>query len=315
MLMSRRFALGAAMVAAVGASRRVGAASMLFRPGGRPLGINLYMLGADYTKDIDGTLQAVAAIGYREVETNFDVFSPAQTKAALLRAGLRCTNISVLADPIRASLSLRSDAGILADGAHTVGAEYITCNLFPLPDGVKMRPLAGESVEQMLARVTGSVTADDWRRSADYFNAKGAEFKRHGIKFAYHNHNAEFAAHGDTNGLAILLEHTDPALVHFEMDMGWVVSAGHDPVEILKAYPGRFAMTHIKDVARSYHPNTALKADMTEVGSGVIDWKRVIDAALVAGVRHFNVEQDPPYALPRIEAARKSFNYLRSLEI
>ena len=176
--------------------------------------------------------------------------------------------------------------------------------------------MAGEGVEQMLARIARSLTADHWKRSADLFNTKGEALRREGVKFAYHNHNPELAPQGETNGLAILLEHTDPKAVAFEMDAGWVVAAGHDPVEILRAYPQRFRLMHVKDIAPTHQVNTVIKADTTEVGSGIIDWKRVLSAAVASGVKHFSIEQEPPYPrMPPMESARKGFEYLSKLEV
>ncbi len=99
------------------------------------------------------------------------------------------------------------------------------------------------------------------------------------------------------------------------MDAGWVVAAGHDPVEPLRAYPDRFRLMHVKDVARSSPVNTAMTVTTTEVGSDIIDWKRVLGAAVAAGVRHFAVEQEPPYPIPEIESARRSFGYLSGLQL
>lgn len=316
MIISRRATIGAGAAAVLAAAASARAASRLFGPGGLPLGINVYMAAASWRSDPEATLRELAGIGFREFETDLSSFTPARIRAARLAAGMSCASVSVLPKPLRGGVSLETDAGALADAVHTVGADYLVCTLFPLPAGVEMRPQTGESVEQMLARVAGSLNADHWRRTADLLNAKGEALRRAGVKFAYHNHNPEFAPLGETNGLAILLEHTDPRAVAFEMDAGWVVAAGHDPVEILRAYPGRVRLMHVKDLAPSHRTNTVFKADTTEVGSGMIDWARVLTTAVAAGVRHFSVEQEPPYSrMPPMEAARKSFAYLSALQL
>ncbi len=286
-----------------------------FGGAGPRLGINLYMLAAQWAKDVDGTLAAVAQIGFREIETSLDHHSAQEIRAGLDRAGLGCANIGILPKAWRGGPSLETDIGTLAAAVHTIGATYLTCTLFPLPDGVEMRPAAGESVEAMLARIAALPTADDWKRTADYLNQKGRALRREGVRFAYHNHNPEFAPHGETNGLAILLEHTDPKFVDFQMDAGWVVAAGHDPVELLRAYPDRFRLMHVKDVAPGNHANTSFSVATTAVGSGVIDWPRVLHAAVSSGVQHFAIEQEPPYTTPPIEAARQSFAYLSRLPV
>lgn len=316
MMISRRSAMGAGLVGALACTTSARAGRRIFGPGGLPLGINLYMLAATWRSDPEGTLQALAGVGFREFETDLSVHSPERIRDARMKAGLACASVSVLPKPLRGGPSLESDPGLLAQAVRTVGADYLVCTLFPLPPGVEMRPAAGESVEQMLARVSRSLSADHWRRTADLLNAKGERLRREGVKFAYHNHNPEFAPLGETNGLAILLERTDPKLVAFEMDAGWVVAAGHVPVEILRAYPGRMRLMHVKDIAPTQQVNSVLQADTTEVGSGVIDWKRVLGAAVASGVRHFSIEQEPPYSrMPPMEAARKGFEFLRTLEL
>src|SRR5438270_12714618 len=94
-------------------------------------------------------------------------------------------------------------------------------------------PTKEEGVGGYLKRVTSSLSADDWKANADFLNAKGAALKPHGVKVGYHNHNFEFAPVGATNGLEILLANTDPALVTFEADIGWVAAGGVDPYAVL----------------------------------------------------------------------------------
>ncbi|HEX7854813.1 MAG TPA: sugar phosphate isomerase/epimerase [Sphingobium sp.] len=314
-MISRRSLIAASgsMTIAVLAS---GASARLFFDAKRhPLGLNLYVVSGLVAKDPVGTLQAVARIGYREVETGLEGHDAATLAAAIKEAGLACSSLNLLPKPLRGGRSLADDAGLVAQDAHRLGAAYVTCTLFPLPQGVEMRPQPGESTEAMLARVAASVTKDDWKRTADWLNRKGAALKQQGVALAYHNHNPEFAPRGETNGLSILLEHTDPALVHFHMDAGWVVAGGQDPVTILRAWPGRFRLMHVKDVAPSYHVNSAISVATTEVGTGIIDWARVLPAARAAGVQHFAVEQEPPYILPPLESAAKSFAWLDALDI
>jgi sugar phosphate isomerase/epimerase len=312
---TRRTALAAAMGAA--AAGPALAARRLFGPGGRPLGINVYMVAAAWAADPDKTLQSLAQIGYREFECDLSKYAPERIRAAAAGAGMACASVSVLPKPLRGgTLSLESEAGDLAKAVHAAGADYLVCTLFPLPAGVELRPQPGEQVDQMMARIARGLSSDHWRRAADLFNAKGEALRREGVKFAYHNHNPEFAPLGETDGLAILLEHTDPKAVAFEMDAGWVVAAGRDPVTLLRAYPGRFRLMHVKDIAPSQSFNEVFKADTVEVGSGVVDWKRVLSAAVTEGVQHFSVEQEPPYSrMPPLEAARKSYGYLSKLEV
>jgi sugar phosphate isomerase/epimerase len=103
----------------------------------------------------------------------------------------------------------------------------------------------------------------------------------------------------------ILLAETDPALVSFEMDLYWAVKAGQDPRAYFTRYPGRFAMVHVKDAT----PAPAL--EMTDVGSGSMDWKAIFALHAKAGIRHYFVEHDNP-ADP-LASITKSAGYLKAL--
>lgn len=316
MILSRRAALVAAFSTAALTAAPALAARRLFGAGGLPIGINLYMVAAQYRADPEGTLQALSQIGFGEFETDLSGPPPERVRAAREAAGLACAAVSVLPTPLRGGPSLQTDPGELAKAVHTIGADYLVCTLFPLPPGVEMRPKPGENVEQMLARVSGTLSADHFKRTAETLNAKGEALRREGVKLAYHNHNPELAPLGETNGLAILLEHTDPKAVSFEMDAGWVVAAGHDPVALLRAYPQRFRLMHVKDIAPSHRTNVLLKAETTEVGAGVVNWPRVLRAATASGVKHFSIEQEPPYSrMPPLEAAKAAYAYLSRLEV
>jgi len=98
------------------------------------------------------------------------------------------------------------------------------------------------------------------------------------------------------------------------MDCFWTTFAGKDPVEYFHAHPGRFAMLHIKDLKPGYKPTTdGFEGNpFTEVGTGVIDWKKIFAAAPEAGVKHYYVEQDM-WDKPSLESARMSIEYLKKL--
>jgi sugar phosphate isomerase/epimerase len=171
-------------------------------------------------------------------------------------------------------------------------------------------PTKEEGVVGYLRRVAEGTTADDWKANADFLNEKGKALKAAGIKVGYHNHNYEFAPVGSTTGMEILLANTDPALVTFEVDIGWVAAAGVDPYAFLAKHKGRFTLMHVKDVKADTKPNYAFQMDPAEIGAGALDWKRLLPEAYAAGVRGFYVEQEPPFTRPRLEAAKISYDYL-----
>jgi sugar phosphate isomerase/epimerase len=284
-----------------------------FRRTGLPLGLQLYTVGADMNKDFEGTLNAISKTGYKTVEmAGLLDRSPAVWRDALAHANLRCPSSHVSPRASRGP-SLNDDLGALAQTAHTIGIGTIVCPSIYVPDRFSLTPQPGEDFGAMLTRIRTGMTIDDWKWNADFLNGKGAALKQYGLSFAYHNHNFEFAPVGDSTGMAILLKNTDPKLVSFELDVGWVAAAGVDPVAFMAKYPGRFSAMHVKDLKASTRPNFEVRMDPTEVGQGTIDWKVLLAKAYSANVRQFYVEQEPPFSHPPLESVALSFNYLNAL--
>ncbi|PYV46489.1 MAG: sugar phosphate isomerase/epimerase [Acidobacteria bacterium] len=147
-------------------------------------------------------------------------------------------------------------------------------------------------------------TSDGWKRAAETFNRAGEESLKSGIQLAYHNHVEEFKALPDGKlPYDILLSESDPKLVKMELDLGWAHEAKVDPLSYFEKYPGRFPLVHVKDFDQ--HDM------MTEVGSGVIDWKAIFAKADLAGIKHYFVEHDQP--MMPMESIQKSYAYLDRL--
>ncbi|MGZ6048861.1 MAG: sugar phosphate isomerase/epimerase family protein [Phenylobacterium sp.] len=308
----RRGAIGAGLAAAAaGFAGGAGAAGApFFKRTGLPIGLQLYTLGGDLRADVDGMLGQVAKIGYRTVElAGYLGKTPKELRASFDKAGLKATSSHVQAEGNGAEPTLAQIDRVIAD-SHVMGIEHIVLPSVPMPAHVDAKARPGEDLAARFARVYGQLTADDWKAVADLLNAKGKALKAAGMTMGYHNHNAEFMPLAGTTPLEILLKNTDPALVSFEMDVGWVVAAGGDPFALMKAHKGRFSQMHVKDVKATTKPNFAFQQDPTEVGSGIIPWPKLLPAAYAEGVRGFFVEQEPPFARPRIEAAKLCFDYL-----
>ena len=295
-LCRRGFLAGALAMTASGAS----AAQPFFKRHGLPIGIQLYTLGPEAAKDLDGTLKAISGIGYKSVELHglLGKTGP-QLRTILDAANLACTNIHV-----QGRGQLDGDLAKLADDLKAIGVKTAVMPSPYIPDR-----LQGKGLREVLTQLT----ADDFKMNADFLNAKAAGLKAAGIKVAYHNHNFEFAPLGSTTGLEIMIQRTAPKLVSFELDVGWVAAAGADPVAFFGKHKGRFSLMHMKDIKADTKPNFALQMDPTEVGSGKLPWKTLLPAAYAAGVRGFYVEQEAPFARPRIEAAKISYDYLASV--
>lgn len=311
---SRRAFMGtAAAVSCVAATAGLAAVARrgFFASHDLPIGLQLYTLGDAPYRDLDGTLQTLARIGYRIVEpVGLMKRTAAELRAALDRAGLSSpsTHVPLEADG-GAGPTLAGDVGRLAADMHRIGAKFVVVPIFPVPHRLGA-PRPGEDGVEFLSRAGKEMTADDWQRLAARLNRKGAALKREGLKLAYHNHNVEFTRLGSRTAYDLLLANTDPDLVCFEMDVGWVAAAGVDPIPLLRAHRHRFRLMHVKDIKASTVPNNAFRMDPADVGSGTLDWKTILRAGYDVGVRYYYIEQEPPFAGPRMDAARADYDYL-----
>lgn len=281
-----------------------------------PIGIQLYTLADLLRSDLEGTIASVARIGYKAVEIpSYMGKTPAQLRASFDSNGLTCTGAHVGLRPGTAEEpGLLGDLGKLAADMHTLGAGHVIAPSMAIPDDIKLDPVPGEGYG-MIVRVAAAMTEDHWKRMAAQLTGIGRKLKADGIAFGYHNHNFEFVPVAGRTGFDILVAETDPELVTFELDVGWTAAAGIDPAAMFMRYPGRFGLMHVKDIQASTQPNIALKMDPTEVGSGRLDWKKILPAAYAAGVRKFYLEQEPPFVKTRLEAAGIGYNFLRQLEV
>jgi sugar phosphate isomerase/epimerase len=280
----------------------IGASSLLsVTPGkmhaalaGAPLGIQLYTVGKELESDVRGTLNQIAAIGYAEVETaGFAGLTARQFRDELTRAGLHCHSAHM-------QWNLQ-ELGPIFDEAHALGVTFVVSSaLFP----------PGTS--------DGS-TVDGYKKLAEKLNGIAQKAQNAGLKYAYHNHNFEFKdLGGGIVGYDILLSETDPSLVAFELDCGWMIAAGFQPIQYFKKYPRRYKMLHIKDFVAGSKISTSLTPDLrpqgTELGRGHIDYKPILNAAAGTAVKYCYVEQEPPFLdMPALEAAKVDYDYLRRL--
>jgi sugar phosphate isomerase/epimerase len=283
----RRGALGiAAMSLATRGQQRAFA-----DPLGLPVGLELYTVREELGKDFNGTLQKVAAIGYREVELfSFFKFTAAQIRDSLKEGGLTCPAAHYVTPQLRSGLDEHIEY------AKELGLSYMVCAF--------LQPQERKSL-------------DDYRRLAEFFNKVGEQCHKADIQFGYHAHNFEYTTYDGVVAFDELLRLTDPNLFKIELDCYWMKRAGRDPVTYMKKYPGRFPLLHIKDMKPGRAPTTDLMRGsdaFTEVGRGSIDWRSIFAAARESGITHYFVEQDKTDG-PPLESARISYEYLHNLQV
>ena len=254
-----------------------------------PLGLQLYTVRADLAKDYEGTMRQLKAIGIRRVQANLTMSGkPSADQRKLYDAmGFTWESIHAGGDALRANLQAT------VDEAKGVGIKNITCS-FPLYPVDRAAILAGP-------------TLDDWKKNAEAFNRAGEACKKAGLTFSFHNHNIEFRKVGEVVPYDLLLKETDPALVSMEMDIGWVIAGGADPVEYLTRYPTRFSSLHIKDLKNVGIPNFNMKMTSAIIGRGIVDWKKVRAAAHKASLVRAFLEIEEPYDPSPLGMVKASF--------
>jgi len=240
-------------------------------------GVQLYTLRSVAPSDVDGTLAAVAEIGYAFVEfAGLYGLEPADMRHRLDRVGLRAASSHVSLDEVR------GDWGAVLESAQELGQDLIVVP--SLPGDVR--------------------SPDGLRRVADELNRAGELARAAGLRLGYHNHDWELRPLPDgSRPIDVLLDRTQPSLVDWQMDVFWAVHGGADPMEELRSRAGRVTSVHVKD-------RTA-DGEMVDVGDGVIDFATILPAAERQGLVHAFVEHDNPG--DAIESVRRSFQHLNAL--
>jgi len=257
--------------------------SFAFTPSEKDLtGIQLYTVRDDIKKDPMGTLIKISQVGYNNIEAydfngKFFDLQPGYFRQIIEGLGMRLTSTHT-------EINIEN-ADKYIEQAHPSGLEYL---VIPSAGG---RPLE---------------TADDCKRFAEEMNLIGEKCADAGMRLGYHNHNREFKK--DVNSILydVLLEYTDPELVIFQLDIYWIIEAGYDPVQYFRKYPGRFELWHVKDMAAGE------AKEMTEVGTGIINYPKLFEYASLAGMKEFYVEQDVIKG-DGFESVKKSYEFLNSI--
>lgn len=246
------------------------------------VGIQLYTVRTEMLADATGTLKQLAKIGYKELES-------ARSEKGLYY-GLQPKEIKKITEDL--GMTLRSghvhideDWDKTVAAAVETGQDYLICSSLP----------------------SSGQTVSNYKHVADMFTKAAEDCKKAGMVFGYHNHEYEFEKENGQVLYDVLLDNTDQELVKMEMDLGWAILTGNDPVAYFERYPGRFPLWHLKDMDKT-------KKESTEFGKGAIDIKKMLQAAEKSGMKYFFVEQEE-YAGAAMESVKHNYNYLQKLSI
>ncbi len=267
------------------------AGGMLIRPalagaalpakGKKAIGLQLYSLRDAMRTDAKATLQEVAKIGFKTLETanygNGKIYGmePAEFKKYVKDLGMKVT------------------------GAHLGGPQYTKEKHTEAMDWWK-KAIDDHKAAGITWMIKPSMpipkTLSELQIWCDYYNAVGAEVKKSGMRFGFHNHAREFEKIEGEIMFDFMINNTDPKLVMYELDVYWVMKGGYNAVDYMKKYPTRIPVLHIKDEQ--------------EIGaSGTIDFKSIYETANANKVKEFYVEVER-YNFEPIESVRKSYEFL-----
>lgn len=253
------------------------------------VGINIYSLRNEAEKDLPGTLGLIAKLGFRKVEAgNLYGRTPAEFLGLLMKARLQAVSMGA------AYSALKRDAAAVGEQARALGAGYVVCDTIP------------HSAKHLAEK--------DVAPAAEALNRWGRRLSEQGLRLCYHTHGTEFDPSPDGTRFDTLMRLTDPKHVAFEMDIFWIVYGFQDPEALLKRYPGRFPLMHIKDIRKGTKlggsPADVLEEESVPLGTGLVDVRAALLAAQDSGVRHFFLEEEAVPALPQI---RESLKYLKRI--
>jgi sugar phosphate isomerase/epimerase len=252
------------------------------------IGLQLYSFRNEFKKDVPGTLQKISEMGIRQIEGGGSYGLPMEEYKQLL-AKNKLTMASIGAD----YKQLETNVQAVVTEAKSFGARYVMCAWVP----------HGESF-----------TIADADKAIAVFNAAGKVLKENGISFCYHAHGYEFVPYKEGTLFDYMASKMNPAYANFEMDVFWVKHPGQDPVALLKKYPGRFKMMHLKD----RRPGTPASQDghapdetNVVLGAGDVGIAAIMKVAKKQGVKYYFIEDESPVAMDQVP---QSLVFLKGLK-
>ena len=244
------------------------------------IGLQLYSIKELTGVDFLGTLEKVAEIGYTGVEfAGYFNTKAKDLKKHLDKVGLKAAGSHIGID------TLNKDLNSVIEYSLEINDPYIICPGLPGP----MRD-----------------SLDAYKKTSELFNKIGQKCKDNGIQFGYHNHDFEFEQFEGQYGLDLLVNNTDPNLVHIELDTFWVEYCNLRSVDFINKYKERCSILHIKDM------KSLEERINTEIGKGVMDFKTITAAGKAYNVKWYTIEQEE-FEIPQLQAIQEGFDYLKSI--
>lgn len=246
----------------------------------KDLGVQLYTFRDEMAKDAVGTLKKIAGIGIKKIETarsskgHYYGLSPKEMKNICNDLGMSL---------VSGHIHLDENFDKTMEEAVASGQEYLICSTMP----------------------TNGQTVDNYKSVAEAFNKAGEQCEKMGVHFGYHNHAYEYESENGEVLYDVLMDNTQADLVHMELDLGWVIVAGKDPIDYFKKYEGRFPLWHLKDMDMEHK-------ESTEFGKGGLDIALMLENQELSGLKHIFIEQEE-YAGAPIDSMIHNLAYMNKL--
>lgn len=253
------------------------------------IGVQLYTFRNQIPKDVPGMLEKISQMGIRELEGGGTYGLPVDSFKMLLKM-----NNLVMVSIGSGFNELDSNAKAAVERAKTYGAKYVTCTWIPH---------------------NKEFTIDNAKKAVEVFNRAGKLLKENGISLVYHPHGYEFGSYEGGTIFDYMVANMNPAYANFEMDVFWIKHPGQDPVALLKKYPNRFLLMHLKDRKPGTPGNQEGKADVETnvvLGAGDVGIEAIMREAPRAGVKHYFIEDESSRSLEQVP---QSLAFLKSLKL
>jgi sugar phosphate isomerase/epimerase len=267
------------------------------------LSIQLYSVRDDMKKDPASTLRKIAKMGYKNVEhanykdRKFYGYTVKDFKLFLNDLGLKMPSGHTSLNAKHwdnATNDFTDEWKYTIEDAAEVGQQYV------------ISPWLDKELRTNYDQLSGFLVL---------FNKSGELCKKSGMKFGYHNHEFEFRPFNDTTIFDMILQQTDPGLVVQQLDIGNMYGVGGRALEIIKKYPGRFELMHVKDEIKTSGKGELNDGyESTILGKGLLNIKQIVDYARSAGgTTHFIIEQESYQGKSPLDCAKQDLKVMKKI--
>ncbi|PWU17024.1 MAG: xylose isomerase [Verrucomicrobia bacterium] len=233
-----------------------------------PIGLELYSVRGEMSKDLPGTLKKVAGFGYEVVEFYSPYFKWTPPYAKEVRTQL-------------------DDLGLRCYSTHN-GFESFA-NAEGLAHAIELNQILG--CRYIVLASGGRKGVEGWKKLSEQLTDAVEKLRPHGLSAGYHNHQAEWVKLDNGQRIMEVIAANTPKEFMLQLDVGTCMEAGADPVAWVKANPGRIKTMHLKDWAPGSGGDG--KGYRVLFGEGATPWKELIAAAKsVGGAEYFLIEQE-----------------------